>query len=246
LDNKTGIYHQRNRYYKSGSGRFVSRDILGYIDGMTLYAYVRNNSINWLDPYGLNGGDGKEVGETEFEWLRKLWGTSYRPGLGLRTPQMPTPLTGIGNTLLSPEGAEAQRGGIEWVRRAQRDKQIAGESVYGTYSPLTESGNPSPQKPPSQAPTPQKPVVPPVPTTPQRPEDLLSPRTRELMEVESQLYKVDEAFEAVGKQWDDLRCVPGYKHEYEASKHRIMAQYFLLRRLKGELRKRRNELKKGF
>ncbi|MBL8013056.1 MAG: hypothetical protein JNN05_04340 [Candidatus Omnitrophica bacterium] len=28
-------------------------NIFGYLDGMNLYTYVRNNSINYLDPFGL-------------------------------------------------------------------------------------------------------------------------------------------------------------------------------------------------
>ena len=38
-------------------GRFLSTDPLGYADGMNLYAYVRNNPINRVDPLGLFGCD---------------------------------------------------------------------------------------------------------------------------------------------------------------------------------------------
>ena len=38
-------------------GRFLSTDPLGYADGMNLYAYVRNNPINRVDPLGLFGSD---------------------------------------------------------------------------------------------------------------------------------------------------------------------------------------------
>ncbi|PIR16399.1 MAG: hypothetical protein COV46_08445, partial [Deltaproteobacteria bacterium CG11_big_fil_rev_8_21_14_0_20_49_13] len=53
LDSETGLYNFRNRYYNPKIGRFISRDPLGYADGMNLYAYVGNNPVNKTDPYGL-------------------------------------------------------------------------------------------------------------------------------------------------------------------------------------------------
>lgn len=52
-DAEIGIHYYRTRHYNSNTGRFLQRDPLGYVDGMNLYAYVGNNSINWVDPYGL-------------------------------------------------------------------------------------------------------------------------------------------------------------------------------------------------
>ena len=50
LDKETGLWYFRARYCSGSLGRFVSRDPLGYVDGMSLYAgyYVPNG----LDPNG--------------------------------------------------------------------------------------------------------------------------------------------------------------------------------------------------
>jgi RHS repeat-associated protein len=48
-----GLYYMRARYYDSRVGRFISEDPIGFAGGDTnLYAYVQNNSVNRIDPWG--------------------------------------------------------------------------------------------------------------------------------------------------------------------------------------------------
>ena len=50
FDEETGLYYFRARYYDSDQGRFISRDPLGYVDGMNLYGgYFVPNGV---DPSG--------------------------------------------------------------------------------------------------------------------------------------------------------------------------------------------------
>jgi len=52
LDEETGIFFYRARYYDSIKGRFLQRDPLGYVDGMNLYEYVKSRPTRFTDPSG--------------------------------------------------------------------------------------------------------------------------------------------------------------------------------------------------
>jgi len=42
-DPETGLYHVRHRPYDPLTGRWLTRDPIGYADGMSLYAYLASN-----------------------------------------------------------------------------------------------------------------------------------------------------------------------------------------------------------
>jgi RHS repeat-associated protein len=52
LDPESGLYHYRARYLHPQQGRFIHRDPRGAADGMNRYAYVGNNPVNLVDPFG--------------------------------------------------------------------------------------------------------------------------------------------------------------------------------------------------
>lgn len=54
-DNATKLYHFCKREYDSALGRWLTPDPLGFTDGANLYAYVHNNPLIYVDPYGLWG-----------------------------------------------------------------------------------------------------------------------------------------------------------------------------------------------
>ncbi len=84
-DSEVGLYFYRSRYYSASIGRFLQVDFIGYEDGLNLYSYVGNNSINMIDPYG----------RSRVSWLDKV--QSFLDGLGVADP---TPLSDGVNALI--------------------------------------------------------------------------------------------------------------------------------------------------
>jgi RHS repeat-associated protein len=52
-DPDSGLMLLGARYYDPSSGRFISRDPIGYEGGLNLYAYCENDPVNGIDPDGL-------------------------------------------------------------------------------------------------------------------------------------------------------------------------------------------------
>ena len=52
-DATVGLYHFRARWMSPKSGRFITRDPIGYRSGSNLFRFVRNAAIVYVDPLGL-------------------------------------------------------------------------------------------------------------------------------------------------------------------------------------------------
>jgi len=60
-DEGLSLYHYRARMYAPLSGRFISRDPLGYVDGFLLLQYVLSNPVRFVDFSGSQAVESNEL-----------------------------------------------------------------------------------------------------------------------------------------------------------------------------------------
>jgi RHS repeat-associated protein len=86
LDEETGLYFYRARYYDAAKGRFLQRDLRDYDDGPNLYMYVLDRPTRFVDPAGtqsqqcnIKGWKPLQGSQTSFPGKDK---GSFKRGLG--------------------------------------------------------------------------------------------------------------------------------------------------------------------
>ena len=86
-----GLYYMRARYYDPQVGRFISEDPIGFEGGdVNLYVYASNNSIMFVDPWGLcaqNFSLGERIGQ-QVQWQVQVSGLTNLPGIAKETTQI--------------------------------------------------------------------------------------------------------------------------------------------------------------
>jgi RHS repeat-associated protein len=53
FDLESGLYYFYNRYYNPANGRFINEDPIGLDGGLNMYDFVKNDPLNYIDPFGL-------------------------------------------------------------------------------------------------------------------------------------------------------------------------------------------------
>jgi RHS repeat-associated protein len=93
LDSESGLYYYKMRYYSTSQGRFISRDPIGYREGVSLYQYVGGKPLSRVDPRGLI----KSATQEEEDWVdtEVTVSVAFDPGVG-PGGYVPSPISGTG------------------------------------------------------------------------------------------------------------------------------------------------------
>jgi len=75
-DEESGLRYNYFRYYDPETGRYLRSDPIGLLGGLNTYAYVGNNPLIYIDPYGLDTQFSVGISGTAFAGGRVSGGTS--------------------------------------------------------------------------------------------------------------------------------------------------------------------------
>jgi RHS repeat-associated protein len=77
--------YYRARYYDPKIGRFISEDPIGFVGGVNFYAYVHDNPLLFIDPFGLHtlvfDGRGVTIRDDAGQFQGYIPATSGRDGV---------------------------------------------------------------------------------------------------------------------------------------------------------------------
>jgi RHS repeat-associated protein len=161
--NLEGLYLLGHRYYDAGTGRFVTRDPIGYGGGINLYGLAGNNPVNRSDPSGFDDDPTGLPGDNEGHWGMTTSASGTHEGFKRGTAQnnaRRSMTKGLISTfwdtvwgLINPEGkaAEIILGAVQAAKAAKLAKTPILQTTEGlahvidrhTYSGIPKFANKS-------------------------------------------------------------------------------------------------------
>jgi RHS repeat-associated protein len=132
-DVETGLYYNRSRYFDPSVGRFLSEDPIGFAGGVNFYSYVRNDPVNWIDPWG----NARSQAECE-QMLKQI--KAMGAALANEIAKYDPVKDGIGGWPKAGGGVTIPGG--HWIEMGQLAAGIVGRSAQ-YYKDCGNGGNPS-------------------------------------------------------------------------------------------------------
>ena len=135
-DTESGLYYNDLRYYDPQAGRYLSPDPLGRLAELlgspNAYAYVNNNPLSYIDPYGLilfafDGTGNTEASRTNVYWFRENYQDNDSDLASIQADR-PYYIEGVGTGSFIPK----LDGAIAFTMRSRINQQLDKLDLYVT------------------------------------------------------------------------------------------------------------------
>ncbi len=141
MQDDTGLLYMRARYYDPETGRFLSKDPIGYRGGFNLYMYGHNSPVNWIDPLGLRPGDRyPSLADAAIDAITDINPSSIRTGWEWGGIIFFNPDDGTYSYTPARTDCQARwvRSWLAWSRMPERAWPVADYHTHGKYLKPTD------------------------------------------------------------------------------------------------------------
>jgi RHS repeat-associated protein len=129
-DDESDFLYYGKRYYNPGTGRWLNRDSIGELGGLSLYLFVYNNALTHWDSFGLEGDTYGELRDAllddnataEFYKVCKTIGKTGKTIVEM-TPQNTAVELATGKTITGDEGSRIAAGAglvVGWLKPVKK------------------------------------------------------------------------------------------------------------------------------